>query len=300
MIRYDLIRLGQPCPARCSFCDEHKQAPRSFAEIRRDIEKAPHPLNLYFGQGDAASFKELPEVLRGLLLEDIRRIRIKATGPALLDRRYLDQLVSLGVMQYEVECLGDRARLHDRITGIRGSFRAMTKIVKLLKGLNVSEHPIHRPFLIVSIPICTENANELRKITELVLKWRPDRIVFRNTGACAVSRIVFELQICCAQAVIEGVWPVLSGFPFCTVPGMEYYCQEISDPQIKWEKGPECGPCVLQQACCGIPPGYLESHGAAEFPPIRAHRYAEEMSALTCGVPMIRQLLDRQAGAAQT
>jgi hypothetical protein len=296
MIRYDLIRLGQPCPARCPFCDEHKTEPRSFAEIRGDIEKARPPLNLNFGHGDASAFGKLPEVLRGLLLEDIRRIRIKATGPALLDRRYLDQLISLGAMQYEVECLGDSARLHDRITGLPGSFRTMSKIVKLLKGLNVSEHPIHRPFLIVSVPICAENANELRKITELVLKWRPDRIVYRNTGTCAVSRIVFELQICCAQAVIEGVWPVLSGFPFCTVPGMEYYCQEIYDPQISREKGPGCQPCILREACCGIPPGYLDSHGAAEFPPIRTHRYAEEIGVLTCGVPMIRQLLDRQSG----
>jgi hypothetical protein len=95
-----------------------------------------------------------------------------------------------------------------------------------------------------------------------------------------ISKLMMDLRSACTFLVARQIWPVLSGFPFCTLPGLEYFCQEIYDRQVVREFLPLCQDCVFRAACCGVSLDYVERFGPSEFGAIGWHRYAKEICAL--------------------
>ena len=287
MIAYDLIRLGQPCKGRCSFCSERTCTPRPLPAVLTDMENVPKPGNIYLGCGDSAAYPELLEFLRSLIFTDIRRIRMKTTGDVLLNEDLYQQVLSFGVVQYEVECLGSTAAAHDRITGIPGSFNTMSAVAKKIRSTHLKNFPIETPFLVISVPVCDANLQDLTAITKMLIEWQPDRVLFRSMGESSFSTVAMELQTCTAECIRNGLWPVLSGFPFCTIPGLEYFCEEVYNRQIHGSPVAACSGCVFEEECCLVPEAYTETFGDGEFDTIQWHRYQNEIRELASRVSMV-------------
>jgi len=255
--------------------------------VLTDMENVPKPGNIYLGCGDSAAYPELVEFLRSLPFSDICRIRMKTTGDALLNEDLFQQLLSFGVVQYEVECLGSTAAAHDRITGIAGSFKTMSAIAKKIRSTQLKNYAVDTPFLVISVPVCDANLQDLSAITKLLIDWRPDRVLFRSMGECSFSSLAMELQTCTAECIRNGLWPVLSGFPFCTIPGLEYFCEEVYNRQIHGSPVAACSGCVFEGECCQVPDAYAETFGEGEFQTIEWHRYQDEIKELASRVSMV-------------
>ena len=277
MIRYDIIDMGTCCEGRCAFCHERGGAYRVLPELLADVEKAQRPLNLYFCSGHAAGSPALNPLLMRTLLEGPRRLKVKVSGAGHLEEDSLVSLLAQGVMLYEVEYLGPNARIHDGITGVKGSFRGVERTMKLLTRGVTRTRAFGRPFVSVVVPVCKQNIGSITEVGDRVMRWRPDRMVFLNTGSLAVSRVVLDLRSLLSRSVARGVWPVLSGFPFCAIPGLEHFSQECYDRRVAHPPASCCEGCLFTRACSGVAHDYLAEYGAAEFGAIAWHRYQEDL-----------------------
>ena len=206
MIRYQTIPMGRP-----------------LAELVADIQARPDLRNLYLCGGDAAADPELLPLLRYLMTQEVRRIKIRCEGAALLDPARLLDILSNGGLIFELECLGHEAPLHDLLAGRPGSFATFTRTLKALRDTLLAEHPVNRPVLLVTVPIHEANARHLEEITRMLVRAGVDRIIYRNLGLVSLSKLCFDLQTACRIAVMEEVWPSLQGFPWCVLTGLEYF-----------------------------------------------------------------------------
>lgn len=275
MIRYDFIRTGPFCYNRCPFCLERDGNYLEAKEILADVENATEPYNLYFGEGDAAGSPHLISTLEFVRTMECRRIKVKTTGTPLLSSDRLNTLINIGVYLFEIECLGPNAGIHDEIAGRKGAFKDMCKSIKAIKWTKLHTSPIKTPFLFITVPVCEQNVMHLMDITNMVLKYDPDRIVFCYAGLPSISKVTTNLRACITYTMLKQVWPVLSGFPFCTLMGLEYHCQEIYDRQILNSFYDFCNGCVMRNVCPGIKEEYLDVFGSAEFKTIRWHPHSE-------------------------
>ena len=273
MIKYTLIRTGCKCPQACAFCTEHGGGWLPETAIQDQILRANKPMNLFFGEGNPAEHDAILRVVGLAMFEKVRRIKMKISGP--VAPGLLEKLVALGVHLYEVDCLGADAAVHDALTGRPGAFATacgiMTRLARPLRSDGA------RVFWIMNVPLCEMNAPQVTDLVALAARMRPDRLRFINTGTCSLSRLILDLRAACSLLVAGRIWPVLSGFPFCAVPGLEYFCQELYDPQALREFPGFCNGCILRNACCGVDADYVERFGEGEFKAITWHRYSKEI-----------------------
>jgi len=285
MIRYEAIGMGACCQGRCGFCRERGGAYRDLDSLLAELRQAHRPLNLYFSSGHAAGNPALAPLASQAVLEGARRLKVKVSGAGRLDADLLALLLARGVMIYEIECLGPTAAVHDGITGIKASFRGVERTLDLLVRGTARTRACGRPFVSVVMPVCEGNVESVGVMKDRMKAWRPDRLVFLNTGTVAVSRVVFELRSSISALVVDEVWPVLSGFPFCAIPGLEHFAQELYDRQVSHPAALFCQNCLFSRHCCGVSGAYLAEHGAADFHAVVWHRYQEDLV----------QLMDRAA-----
>ncbi|MCH1441160.1 MAG: radical SAM protein [Rubripirellula sp.] len=82
--------------------------------------------------------KDLPELARQARDNGFQHIRIQTHGMRLANLDYCKQLIDSGIDEYFVSVTADNAELHDRITGVKGSFDRTMRGIRNLDSLGTA------------------------------------------------------------------------------------------------------------------------------------------------------------------
>ncbi|MCE5324349.1 hypothetical protein LLG46_13700 [bacterium] len=274
MNKYDFIHTGAVCPNNCEFCSQRGGKYIDLTSIVSEINDTRPPCNLYFGEGDAAGSPHVIKALKTASIWGLRRVKLKTTGTPLLQNDRLMELVHAGILLYEIDILGPDAKTHDDIAGRSGAYSDACRAIRSIKQVRPRGFQINELFLFLSVPVFGGNIEHVSAITKEIIKYRPDRVVYKYAGNADYRDSISAIGACIPKLLDAGIWPVLSGFPFCVVGGLEYHCQEIYDRQVVPAIGESCGKCVFSRVCCGME----EELGRTYLEPVLEHKYADEIN----------------------
>jgi len=102
-----------------------------------------------------------------------------------------DRLEKAGLMHVRVSIDGARARTHDAIRGVRGSFKRAIKAVKILRKTNI-------PRIGISPTVLADNVTEMAELIELAVKLEVDemqlvQLCARGRGSSVQSASIAQL-----------------------------------------------------------------------------------------------------------
>jgi len=159
------IAVTYRCNLNCEFCYVGDKAYEELktSDTRKILFKIYHDT-----QVPSVSFTGGEPLLRGdiyELVEYASKVGLwtnMITNGTLLDRTRVDMLKKAGLSSAQVSIEGPDPEIHDRITGVRGSFDATIRGIELLKDAHI---PVH-----TNTTVSQNNLNYLEEICLLVKK----------------------------------------------------------------------------------------------------------------------------------
>ncbi len=163
---FDMIwELTRRCNLACCHCYNVKDgAEPSLEEIAGIAERLRRAGTLFvtLTGGEVFSRSDIIAVLR-IVGEAGFAIRIVTNG-TLIEEEHIACLKNISVQEIGVSLYGVTAAVHDRITGVPGSFEATCRTVERLKEAGL---PVH-----IQSTVLKENFGEYRQIMRLAERWK--------------------------------------------------------------------------------------------------------------------------------
>jgi len=251
--------------------------------------------------GEPAMYPDITGVCAAASKIGYKSITIFTNGTCFAGNELASQLKKYGLDRANVSIHSHKPEVHDKITGVKGSF------YRMLSGLD----SLRRAGVRISF-ICVVNflnATELNRTTAFFLNKGISGFTFFFTKY--QGRMVEEptrsdklsISMSEAAAVVKkalGVFrrhkmplPGLEHFLPCVLPGYvrlmtDYFPAEAGKPDTGYLVHPDgitarvyataykgrrwletCSRCRFRRGCCGIDPGYLAKFGSREFKPVK-------------------------------
>ncbi|OGR70074.1 MAG: hypothetical protein A2179_00045 [Elusimicrobia bacterium GWC2_63_65] len=288
---YELI-LNHNCDLRCSFCSQADFDPAArfaAADAVRRIYTAKKLgyTRLGFSGGEALLRADLPRLAAAARKVGFKAVRLQTNGTRLASRALCESLAAAGLTVCKFTFLGTDARVHDALTGVKGSFK------KSLAGL----HNMLALKLAVGVNLLVTRRNYRalpgalkffmdRGVADFVLiypiyvgamreNWRAAGVPLPK----AAPYLVKALALAEAAGLSDGVKAL--NVPPCLLPGFESKAVDlykfntvVASPDGRtWDidknvagakrHGPPCARCRLRRRCRGVDHNYLELFGWA-------------------------------------
>jgi len=136
------IRLGYRCNARCGFCYYKESLTSSKGEPsteqvkeRLQAMRRAGASEIEFTGGEPTIRKDLPELIAAAKELGYRNISIISNGLRLADERFAKEVVEAGANDFLFSLHGHCAKLHDRQTAVKGSFRRIVTAMGHVQSL---------------------------------------------------------------------------------------------------------------------------------------------------------------------
>ncbi len=253
-------------------------------EARVDALDAERTQRVTLAGGRPTDHPALFDVIARLRSRGVKRIGLETDARALADPGVVDALCAAGVAELFVYLGGVRRKVHETVMSdpggrddaLRGlvhasASSAATYLVMpllrwtaddLLPLLEWTEAASARPRgMLLSLPAIDELPRAARKLTlphgeaaELAAK------VFRR---CHDTRVEYGFDA--PRGVSPCASRALDRFGTVFHERMAHYKRA---PDVPLERVPACAACSLQNACRGMEPAYLETHGAEGLEPV--------------------------------
>ena len=136
-----LVRLLEPCQARCSFCICRSAQP-DLVSSADDIEErmlriAEGYKNIVFTGGEPTLVKDLPQLLQRAKELGYKKIGLQSNGIKLIDMEYAKILVQSGLNYVLQSFHSHKPSIHKGIFKIEGCFEQCKRSVQNLLHLNI-------------------------------------------------------------------------------------------------------------------------------------------------------------------
>ena len=295
---YEII-LNHNCDLKCAFCSQADFDPAARCApadaVRRiyTARKAGYT-RLGFSGGEALLRADLPRLAAAARKVGFKAVRLQTNGMRLADRRLCERLAAAGLTVCKFTFLGADARVHDALTGRRGSFRRSLAgldnmlALKLAVGVNLLVTRRNYRGLPKALKFFMD-----RGVTDFVLIY-PIYVgsMRRNWRAVGVPMpeaspwVVKALDLAEAAGLAGGVKAL--NLPPCVLPGHEEQAVElyrfntvVSSPSGEtWDidksvaggkrRGPPCARCYFRRRCRGVNANYLDLYGWTGLKPVAA------------------------------
>ncbi|MCM2267010.1 MAG: radical SAM protein [Elusimicrobiales bacterium] len=293
---YELI-LNQNCDLRCSFCSQADFDPAArcapAAAVRRIYTaKKLGYTRLGFSGGEALLCADLPRLAAAAKKVGFRAVRLQTNGMRLASRALCEKLAAAGLTVCKFTFLGSEPKVHDALTGVKGSFRRSLAgldnmlDLKLAVGVNLLLTRSNYRRLPEALKFFMD-----RGVTDFVLIYPiyvgAMRANYRRTGVAlpeAAPAVVRALDLAQAAGLADGVKAL--NVPPCLLPGHENKAVDLYkfntvvaapdgrtwdiDKNVAGAKrhGPPCARCLLKPRCKGVDHNYLDLFGWAGISPV--------------------------------
>lgn len=291
-----LVRLLEPCQAKCSFCICRSGQPDLVSSLNdvedRLREGREHGREIaVFTGGEPTLIKELPALIAQAKALGYRTVGLQTNGIKLADRAYTKRLRDAGLDRILQSLHSHDPATHESIFEIDGCFDACVAGARsamalgLRLTLNFVTTPQNIDHHVAYVEFVHRTFERERSLKNLFISRHP-HITFsvmspqgwgaqhhqalgRLTDiAASVGRALDRAQ----QLGIDARVPGLCGFPPCLLPRHAKQFDELFEerpvriPTRTLFAG--CDACAYESRCSGYWRGYVDQHGADEFVPI--------------------------------
>ncbi len=293
-----IVRLLEPCQARCNFCICRSAQPdmvSSADDIEERLQSGPAEgySKVVFTGGEPTLVRELPELLSRARSLGYRKISLQTNGLRLADPVYAKQLVEAGLNSVLQSLHSHDPAIHEATFQIDGCFEECLAGARNVMALGLN--------LTLNYVTTIENQEGHKEFIRFVKahlarprRWRyPFRQRYPSVTFSSMSpqgwgeknrSLLPRLSIVAAsvrQAVLyaqkQGISvrvPGLCGFPPCLLPELPKIFDELQETEkVEIESRQffdACHSCVFESRCSGYWRGYAEHHGVDEFCPATA------------------------------
>jgi MoaA/NifB/PqqE/SkfB family radical SAM enzyme len=291
------------CNCNCIMCSVGLQINRSrgntdyhairpFSDVIKDIEKAKkmNARGFAFSGGEPTLREDLPELAAYAKEAGISHIEVQSNGRRYVYKDYCQKLIDHGVNNFVISLHSHRPEVHDRMMGVKGTFKQATQGLKNLNDLGMKVK--------INIVITKLNYKDLEKfVSFLMRKFKIEEIRFTmvmNEGAVTsdpkgifASMKEVAPHICRALDIVDnkaGCF-VYNMVP-CLLPGREKFINDLGQldtilvgPEFETSldesrrgkkiKGKQCKKCSFNDRCYGVWRNYAEIFGLDELKPIK-------------------------------
>jgi pyruvate-formate lyase-activating enzyme len=293
-----LIRLLEPCQARCSFCSCRDAQP-DMVSSAEDIEERLQEgiengyLHVVFTGGEPTLVKDLPMILQQARDLGYQKIGLQTNGINIANMDYARLLVDSGLNYVLQSFHSHRAEVHESIYEIEGCFPQCMQSVKNLMelGVNVGLNHVatrrnstgHREF----IEFVEENFPRPKRL-QYFFRGPFPTVTFSSMAPRGwgeqnkqdlprLKDVAQSIEGAFAYAESKGIQiriPGLCGFPPCFLPDQLRYFDEIREAEVleldTRVHVEQCDRCAFKSNCSGYWEGYFATHGSDEFVPALA------------------------------
>ncbi len=287
------VYLGPNCNNRCSFCSLNKEDfPRKSAEdVRKELKIIKKFADdVKFTGGEVTIRPNIMQIISYAKSLGFKNICIESNGRKFSDKEYARKMIKSGANIFSVFIYGHKPKLHEKLTGVKGSFGETVSGIKNLvryagNVLNVE----------VIVAITKLNYKYLSEIAKFSWKLGVGHVTLSFATACG-SLLINKEAIPTISDVITYITDVLNTFsdrnmgisyiPPCFLEGHEKYINFIKIPSkmviknpnftmiIESElkknmlKGSTCKKCRFDDICYGLWKEYANLYGLNELKPV--------------------------------
>lgn len=289
------IYLGPECNNRCLFCSvgEGTHPEKILADVMKELEilkKAAS--NVKLTGGEITVRPDLPEIVSYARELGFVNICIETNGRRFSDKDYAKRIIESGASNFFISIHGHKPDIHDRVTGVAGSFeetfRGIDNLVKLGQkniDMNVvitSFNYSHLPEIIESLFNTGVNHATLSLVTVCGSAMLNKEIVPRISDAVPYIRKAVDRY----NGMGKGNGISIGHVPMCFLKGYEKYSNFIRIP-VKTRivnpnfiitiestlentllKGESCKECRFDEICYGLWKEYVNLYGFDELRPV--------------------------------
>lgn len=292
------IILNHACDLRCAFCSQADFDPASAmkpADAVRHIYAARKAgfTRLGFSGGEALLRGDLPQLVKAARRVGFKAVRLQTNGMRLVDPRAAEGLARAGLTVCKFTFAGHAPRLHDRLVGKAGAFRASLAGLDNMLRLKLAVG--------VNLLITRANYRVLPQVLEFFMRRGVADFVLIypiHTGAMAraprlrislpaAAPYITKALLAADKAGLGGEVKALN-VPPCLLPGFEGRAAglykfntvvvsasgEARDldacTAADREQGPPCARCYFKKTCRGVDRAYLRLFGWKGLRPVAA------------------------------
>lgn len=286
------VLIGFQCNNHCLFCFEkkHRNVPdKDFDELKQELrvvwEKGYR--RVHFIGGEPTIYPSLLELIRYAKKLGFAEVMITTNGRMLAYKQYVSQLIDSGINQIVVSIHGPNAHVHDKLTGVSGSFKQTLQGIRNLKESGTKG-------VGVNIVITKQNYKHLPEIAKLAKSLGIDRVEFLFVSVIddytlhtpAISKVYPYLIKAFKYA--SSSWTVNNLPMGCYTMGDVFNASYAGDKEetkfietaadhkiqkveqkkvITWTKVAACGKCRKNEFCRGIQKIYIKHYGINDLKP---------------------------------
>jgi MoaA/NifB/PqqE/SkfB family radical SAM enzyme len=282
LLRYKEIFLGKRCNNKCLYCPYRQKdfSQPDFNSVTTALKRGEEDGVAFYG-GEPTQRNDLAGIILAAKQNGYRRIKLITNGRAFSDTQVLFQIVNGGCNLFEMKLWGSHPDLHDHLTQTPGSF------LQTIQGLeNLQRLPCDK-YICLRVPLCKQNYTDMINIITTGINLGVHRIIlpFQDNNL-ALKDLLPYIKIAIQISILNRIWILTEGLPFCVMQGLEHHIGEIYyryDNTINprtYKHHKYCQNCIYQGICPGAEVEYLNQFGDREFSPIKVSKYFEDIKAL--------------------
>lgn len=285
------LYLGPECNNRCPFCrlESSGLASKDAADARKELELLSNfSKSVRLTGGDTAIRDDIHEILAHTKAVGFGNVCIESNGRAFRKRRAAERLMEAGANWFSIAVFGDRAGLHDRMTGVEGSFEETTRGIRNLAGYGIIG-------LEARVIITAQNYKRIPEIAQLLWGFGVGGIKLSFAVACgslpvgreSIPRISDTMPYIKRALDSSGDRDIsVSHVPPCIMSGYEGFVNAPGVPSKRVIENPNftvtieseidrlmskvdsCRGCRFGDACGGLWNEYSRLYGFGEIKPV--------------------------------
>ena len=282
MLRYKEIFLGNRCNNKCLYCPYRQKdfSQPDFNSVITALNRGEEDGIAFYG-GEPTLRNDLIGIILAAKQNGHRRIKLITNGRAFSDNQVLLQILNAGCCLFEIKLWGSNPDLHDHLTQIPDSFW------QTIQGLENLQRLSSDKFICLRIPLCKQNYTDMINVITMGINLGVHRIILSSQDSnLALKDLLPYIKIAVQISILNRVWILTEGLPFCVMQGLEHHIGEIysrhentMNPRIyRYHK--YCQNCIYQEICPGVEGEYLKQFGDREFSPIKVNKYLQDIKAL--------------------
>lgn len=282
------VYLGPECNNKCLFCSvgDFNYSKKSISDIRKELQILKKVAsNIKFTGGEITIRPDLLKIVSYAKNLGFINICIESNGRGFSDEKYTKKILNSGANEFFISIHGHNPKIHDKVTGVKGSFNETFKGIK-----NLIKY--HKYGVGINVVITNFNYRYLPDITGFLFGLGVHHVTLSFVTVCG-STMVNKKIVPRISDVIPFIKKTLDGYgnmgigighiPLCFLKGYEKYTNFIRIPvktkivnpnftitiesnlDSTLKKGKDCKKCRFYKICPGLWMEYVKLYGFSEL-----------------------------------
>jgi MoaA/NifB/PqqE/SkfB family radical SAM enzyme len=282
MLQYKEIFLGNQCNNKCLYClyNQKDLSPPDFKTVTESLIPGKEDGIALYG-GEPTLRYDLAEIIRTAKRNRYRRIKLITNGRTLSNSQVLQQIINAGCNLFEIKLWGSNPDLHDRLAQTPDSFWQVIQGIENLRQLACDK------FICLRILLCKQNYTDTLNMITAGINFGVHRIILAiQDHDLALKELIPNVQMAIQVSILNRIWILTEGLPFCVMQGLEHHIGEIyykHDNAMNlrtYRQHKHCKNCVYKEICPGVEAEYFNHFGHGEFTPVKESKHLQDLRVL--------------------